>query len=86
MPPMANYISCHSIACMTLQQIRYLENVLQDQPAIQLRRLMGSQISGKLRIEMEAESREELQRVFQSNNIHFDWVIRVEFDKNWPKE
>lgn len=71
---------------MTLQQIRYLENVLPDQPAIQLKRLMGSQISGKLLIEMEAESREELQRVFQSNNIHFDWVIRVEFDKNWAKK
>ena len=77
---MSRYISCHTIACMTLQQIGYLKNVLESQPQIQIKRFFGSQISGKLLIELEAESRENIENVFSSHRIHFDWLIRIEFD------
>ncbi|MEE8161371.1 MAG: hypothetical protein V3T61_07015 [Acidobacteriota bacterium] len=78
---MPSYVSCHTIACMTLQQIRYLKTVLEDQSRIQLKRLFGSQISGKLLVELEAENREDVEDIFSSNRIHFDWLIRVEFDE-----
>ncbi len=81
MPAMPSYVSCHTIACMTLQQIRYLKTVLEDQSRIQLKRLFGSQISGKLLVELEAENREDVEDIFSSNRIHFDWLIRVEFDE-----
>ncbi len=83
--PMPHYISCHSIACMTRQQIGYLENLLRNQTRLKLYRLTGSQIEGKLLLEIEGDKREIIEQVFQSNNIHYDWLIRIEFENRWPQ-
>lgn len=78
---MPRYISCHTIACMTMQQVRHLKECFTEQSETRLRRLVGSQIAGKLLLEVEAPARESLEQLFGSNRIHYDWLLRVEFDE-----
>ncbi|MBI4447020.1 MAG: hypothetical protein HY645_14085 [Acidobacteria bacterium] len=78
---MPQYISCHTIACMTVQQVRQLAEKLKGQPQVKVHRIVGSQVLGKILMEAEADARENLERVFEANHIHYEWIFRVEFDE-----
>lgn len=69
------------MACMTLQQIRQLGRVLAGRPEMKLRRLVGSQIQGKLLLEIEAADAQVLEETYQTHRIHYEWILRVEFDE-----
>lgn len=66
---------------MTIQQVRYLQKLLQSEPELRLKRLAGGQIAGKLLMEIETEGRAILEQVYQTHNVHYDWIMRVEFDE-----
>jgi hypothetical protein len=77
---MALYISQHTLACLTRQGAQELTARLQKATAVTARRVLVNMQEGKMLVEFEATSREELERWLASEKFHFDWLLRIEFE------
>jgi hypothetical protein len=76
---MALYISQHTLACLTRQGAQELTTRLQKATAVKTRRVLVNMQEGKMLVEFEASSREELEKWMASEKFHFDWLLRIEF-------
>jgi hypothetical protein len=47
---------------------------------VKTRRVLVNMQEGKMLVEFEALSREELEQWLASEKIHFDWLLRIEFE------
>ena len=77
---MALYISQHTLACLTRQGAEELTRRLQGAQAGKARRVLVNMQEGKMLVEFEAASREELEKWLATEKFHFDWVLRIEFE------
>jgi hypothetical protein len=77
---MAFYISQHTLACLTRQGAEELTRRLQAAKTVKTRRVLVNMQEGKMLVEFEAPSREELEKWLASEKFHFDWVLRIEFE------
>ena len=77
---MALYISQHTLACLTRQGAQELTARLQKATAVKARRVLVNMQEGKMLVEFEATSREELEKWLASEKFHFDWLLRIEFE------
>jgi hypothetical protein len=77
---MALYISQHTLACLTRQGAEELTRRLQGAQAVEARRVLVNMQEGKMLVEFEAASREELEKWLATEKFHFDWLLRVEFE------
>jgi hypothetical protein len=77
---MALYISQHTLACLTRQGAEELTRQLQGAQAVKARRVLVNMQEGKMLVEFEAASREELEKWLATEKFHFDWVLRIEFE------
>jgi len=77
---MALYISQHTLACLTRQGAQELTARLQKATAVKARRVLVNMQEGKMLVEFEAPSRDELEKWLASEKFHFDWLLRVEFE------
>jgi hypothetical protein len=77
---MALYISQHTLACLTRQGAEELTRRLQGAQAVKARRVLVNMQEGKMLVEFEAASREELEKWLATEKFHFDWVLRIEFE------
>lgn len=82
---MARYLSQHTIACLTRQGAEELAARLHAAEAVKTRRVLLALQDGKLLVEFEATSREELQKWLDSEKFHFDWVLRIEYESGEGK-
>jgi hypothetical protein len=73
---MALYISQHTLVCLTRQGAEELARKLQGKA----RRVLVNMQEGKMLVEFEAASREELEKWLVSEKFHFDWLMRIEFE------
>ncbi|MGA2899965.1 MAG: hypothetical protein ABSF40_07030 [Candidatus Acidiferrales bacterium] len=77
---MALYISQHTLACLTRQGAEELTRRLQGAKTVRARRVLVNMQEGKMLVEFEAQSREELEKWLRSEKFHFDWLLRIELE------
>jgi hypothetical protein len=77
---MALYISQHTLACLTRQGAEDLTKRLLAATAVKGRRVLVNMQEGKMLVEFEASSREELEKWLASEKFHFDWLLRIELE------
>lgn len=77
---MARYISQHTLACLTRQGAEKLTGRLHDSKQVTARRVLVNMQEGKMLVEFEAPGRPELENWLAAENVHFDWLLRIEFE------
>lgn len=77
---MPRYISQHTLACLTRQGANELARRLQTAGTVTARRVLVNMQEGKMLVEFDAASREELEKHLAVEKMHFDWLLRVELE------
>jgi len=77
---MPKYISVHTIACMTRRQVQQLVTIVQQAADVKNLRVCASLLDGKMVCEWEAESKDQIEAYWKTVNIHFDQLLRIEYD------
>ena len=77
---MARYISQHTLACLTRQGADELARRLEQARVVKALRVLVNLQEGKMLVEFEAASREELEKWLALEKFHFDWLLRIEFE------
>jgi hypothetical protein len=74
------YFSAHTTACLTKQALRELMLGLTRDTAVKVRRLVASQIGGRMLSEVEAPDQPTVERFFESQRINCEWVMRIDLE------
>lgn len=82
---MARYLSFHTLACLTRQGAEQLAGRLASAGAFTVRRVLVNMTEGKMLVEYEAEGREAIERWFEQEKFHQDWLLRVELESKEGK-
>ncbi|HTS13835.1 MAG TPA: hypothetical protein VMH00_17070 [Candidatus Limnocylindrales bacterium] len=77
---MPRYLSQHTLACLTRQGANELARRLQGATAVTSRRILVNMQEGKMLVEFDARSREELEKYLAAEKFHFDWLLRIELE------
>jgi len=77
---MARYLTQHSLACLTLLGAEALAARMQSGSTARAERVLVNMLEGKMFAEFRAESREVLQGWLKAEGMHFDWLVRVEWE------
>ena len=77
---MPRYISQHTLACLTRQGAETLTARLHGANDVKARRVLVNMQEGKMLVEFDAASREELEKWLAAEKFHYDWVLRVELE------
>ena len=77
---MARYLSLHTLACLTRQGAEELAARLAAATGVTARRVLVNMVEGKMLVEFEAADRPVLERWFEQEGFHYDWILRVEFE------
>ncbi|MGH9711962.1 MAG: hypothetical protein ACRD5M_01520 [Candidatus Acidiferrales bacterium] len=77
---MPRYISQHTLACLTRQGAEELARRFLGAKPATARRVLVNMQEGKMVVEFEAASREELEKWMAAEKFHFDWLLRLEFE------
>ncbi|HVB56158.1 MAG TPA: hypothetical protein VNE63_06995 [Candidatus Acidoferrales bacterium] len=77
---MARYISQHTLACLTRQGADALVRHLHAGTQVRARHVFVNMQEGKMLVEFDAPSREELEKWLAGEKFHFDWLLRVELE------
>lgn len=79
---MARYISQHTLACLTRQGAESLRQRLHAATPVSARRVLVNIQEGKMLVEFDAPSREDLEKWLAAEKFHFDWLLRVELESS----
>lgn len=74
------YLSQHTLACLTRQGADALAQRFQSAAAVKAERILVNMVEGKMFCEFHAASRESLEAWLRSEGMHFDWLIRIEWE------
>lgn len=77
---MPRYISQHTLACLTRQGAEQLSKKLHAATAVSTKRVLVNMHEGKMLVEFEASGREDLEKWFEGERFHFDWLLRIEWE------
>jgi hypothetical protein len=77
---MPRYISQHTLACLTRQGAEQLAARIGTASQVTATRILLNMQEGKMLVEFEAQGREELEKYLASENLHFDWLLRLEYE------
>jgi hypothetical protein len=72
----------HTLACLTRQGAEELARKMNAAQEARVRRVMVNMIEGKMVLELEAENRETLEACLHRNAMHFDWILRIEYESS----
>ena len=79
---MPRYLSQHTLACLTRQGAEELSKRFYDGKHCCARRVLVNMQEGKMLVEFDSPSREELEKWLAAGNFHFDWLLRIEFESS----
>jgi hypothetical protein len=79
---MAQFLSQHSLACLTRQGAEQLSKKLHAATGVSTRRVLVNMHEGKMLVEFEAAGREELEKWLAAEKFHFDWLMRIEWQSS----
>lgn len=74
---MPSYLTQHTLACLTRQGAEALAQRMQSGGAA---RVLVNMIEGKMFAEFSSESREALEAWLKTEGMHFDWLVRIEWE------
>jgi hypothetical protein len=77
---MARYLSQHSLACLTRQGAEALARRMQAGGSTHALRVLVNMLEGKIIAEFQAESREALESWLSTEKMHYDWIVRIEWE------
>jgi hypothetical protein len=77
---MPRYFTQHTLACLTRQGAENLAERMQQGGPARAERVLVNMLEGKMFAEFRAESREALEAWLASQGMHFDWVVRIEWE------
>jgi hypothetical protein len=77
---MPRYLSQHSLACLTRQGAENLAQRMQCGDTARAERVLVNMLEGKMFAEFHAESREALEAWLKAQGMHFDWLVRIEWE------
>ena len=77
---MPRYISQHTLACLTRQGANELARRLHTGTSVSARRVLVNTQEGKMLVEFDAASRDELEKYLAAEKMHFDWLLRIELE------
>ncbi len=74
------YFSAHTTACLTKQDLRRLMTELLAATEVKVRRVVSSQLGGRMLVEAEASDQKTLEKFFESRRINCQWVMPIDLD------
>jgi hypothetical protein len=74
------YLSQHTLACLTRQGAEALIERLQGGNEAKAERVLVNMLEGKMFVEFRAGSREALETWLKVQGMHFDWLVRIEWE------
>lgn len=78
---MPRYISQHTLACLTRQGAEELaRRLVAVRGGVAARRVLVNMQEGKMLVEFDAPGRAELETWLAGEKLHFDWLLRIEFE------
>ncbi len=77
---MPRYLTQHTLACLTRQGSEALAQRMQAGGAAHAERVLVNMVEGKMFVEFRADSREALEGWLKTEDMHFDWLVRVEWE------
>jgi hypothetical protein len=82
---MPRYLSQHTLACLTRQGAETLAQRMQGGGPARAERVLVNMVEGKMFAEFRADSRETLEAWLKTEGMHFDWIIRIEWESREGK-
>jgi len=77
---MPRYLSQHTLACLTRQGAETLAQRMQGGGTARADRVLVNMLEGKMFAEFRAESRESLEEWLKAEAMHYDWIVRIEWE------
>ena len=77
---MSRYLTQHSLACLTRQGAEALAQRMQAGGGPRAERVLVNLVEGKMIAEFEADTREALERWLSAEKMHYDWIVRIEWE------
>ena len=77
---MPRYLTQHSLACLTRQGAEDLAQRMQSGAPARAERVLVNMLEGKMFAEFQADSREVLEAWLKTEGMHFDWLVRIEWE------
>jgi hypothetical protein len=81
---MPRYLTQHTLACLTRQGAETLAQKMMSGATARAHRVQVNMLEGKMFAEFKAESREILQAWLEAEGMHFDWLVRIEWETRSP--
>ena len=83
--PMPRYLTQHTLACLTRQGAEALAQRMQAGGLAHAERILVNMLEGKMFVEFRADSRENLEAWLKTEGMHFDFLIRIEWEMHGDK-
>jgi hypothetical protein len=77
---MPRYLTQHTLACLTRQGAERLAQRMLAGGTAKGLRVSVNMLEGKMFVEFTAASREELESWLKAEGMHFDWIVRIEWE------
>ena len=77
---MPRYLSQHTLACLTRQGTETLAQRMQSGGPVRAERVLVNMVEGKMVAEFHAASRETLEAWLRAEGMHYDWIVRIEWE------
>jgi hypothetical protein len=77
---MPRYLTQHTLACLTRQGAEALAQRMESGGAARAERVLVNMVEGKMFAEFRAESREALEGWLKTEGMHYDWLVRIEWE------
>jgi hypothetical protein len=77
---MPRYLTQHTLACLTRQGAEALAQRMRAGELAHAERVLVNMLEGKMFVEFRAESREALEGWLKTEGMHFDWLVRLEWE------
>jgi hypothetical protein len=81
---MPRYLTQHTLACLTRQGAENLAERMHSGSTAHAERVLVNMLEGKMFVEFRAESREVLEAWLKAEGMHFDWLVRIEWESHLP--
>ena len=82
---MPRYLTQHTLACLTRQGAEALAKRLQAGGRARAERVLVNMLEGKMFVEFRAKSREALEGWLKTEGMHFDFLVRIEWEMHGDK-
>ena len=77
---MPRYLTQHTLACLTRQGAEALAQRMKAGEQARAERVLVNMLEGKMFVEFKADSRNDLEAWLKTEGMHFDFLVRIEWE------